>query len=72
MAEELALKDDLDIYEAYSWNKGTDKDARSIAKDIARTFPKHIYFFEKFGKGQTTLFNVLKAISIYHEETGYV
>lgn len=71
-ADQISKKADLDMYEAYSKNKGQEKDNKSIAKDIARTFPKHIFFYEKFGIGQTTLFNVLKALSIQHEDTGYV
>lgn len=41
-------------------------------KDISRTFPKHSFFHERLGKGQKSLFNVLKAISVYHKESGYV
>lgn len=44
----------------------------SIFKDITRTFTKHIYFKDKFGKGQGTLFNVLKGVSIEEKEAGYV
>jgi hypothetical protein len=43
-----------------------------IFKDITRTFTKHVYFKDKFGKGQGTLFNVLKGISIEEKESGYV
>jgi hypothetical protein len=43
-----------------------------IFKDITRTFPHHVYFRDRFGKGQGTLFNVLKAISIEEKEIGYV
>jgi hypothetical protein len=41
-------------------------------KDISRTFPKHSFFHTKLGKGQKSLFNVLKAISVYHDKSGYV
>ena len=44
----------------------------AISKDIHRTFPKHIFFKCKSGKGQLALFNVLKALSIRFPEAGYV
>ena len=49
-----------------------EKDLHSIVKDITRTFPKHIYFFERYGKGQMALLNVLKSISLSNSDTGYV
>ncbi|KAI8928101.1 rab-GTPase-TBC domain-containing protein [Entophlyctis helioformis] len=42
-----------------------------IQRDLARTFPKHPYFVDADGPGQTSLFNVLKAYSIYDQEIGY-
>lgn len=47
-------------------------DIESILKDITRTFNKHSYFNEKYGKGQKSLFNVLKVISMFQSESGYV
>ena len=46
----------------------------SIQKDVHRTFPEETYFSaEEFGKiGQSQLFNVLKALSIYFPNLGYV
>ena len=58
-----ASKHDEDLYETLLKQNGTQKDVLSIVKDITRTFPKHYYFYERYGKGQTTLFNVLKALS---------
>ena len=60
------------MYKQLSKHSGMKSDVESILKDITRTFPKHIYFYEKLGKGQTTLFNVLKALSMHHEDSGYV
>ena len=51
---------------------GSKKNVISIFKDISRTFTHHIYFTERYGKGQENLFKVLKALSIEQEETGYV
>eukprot|EP00736_Rhodelphis_marinus_P007911 Rmarinus@m.29976 len=42
-----------------------------ILRDITRTFPNHPYFGERDGLGQRTLFNVLKAYSIYDREIAY-
>lgn len=51
----------------------TKKNIDSIRKDIPRTFPNHIYYNEGLGgKGQEALFNVLKALSLYTTESGYV
>eukprot|EP00357_Protocruzia_adherens_P028219 CAMPEP_0114996664 /NCGR_PEP_ID=MMETSP0216-20121206/14450_1 /TAXON_ID=223996 /ORGANISM="Protocruzia adherens, Strain Boccale" /LENGTH=344 /DNA_ID=CAMNT_0002360921 /DNA_START=36 /DNA_END=1070 /DNA_ORIENTATION=- len=42
-----------------------------ITRDIARTFPKHVLFKEKYGLGQKSLLNVLKAFSLYDHDIGY-
>lgn len=52
--------------------KPEKKEADAIFKDISRTFCQHVFFEERYGKGQKTLFDVLKCISIVHRETGYV
>ncbi|KAL3313401.1 hypothetical protein Ciccas_007999 [Cichlidogyrus casuarinus] len=44
---------------------------RQIKRDINRTFPTHEKFKTKDGDGQTSLFNVVKAYSIYDREVGY-
>lgn len=44
------------------------KNADAILKDITRTFPNHVYFYEKFGKGQMKLFDVLKVLSMFVPE----
>lgn len=44
---------------------------RMIKRDIARTFPDHSFFKDKDGIGQGTLFNVIKAYSIWDKEVGY-
>ncbi|XP_028518701.1 EVI5-like protein [Exaiptasia diaphana] len=44
---------------------------RMIRRDIARTFPDHSFFKDKDGIGQGTLFNVIKAYSVYDKEVGY-
>ena len=43
-----------------------------IAKDISRTFPSHVFFAKPDGAGQRSLYNVLRAYSVYDREVGYV
>ncbi|CAM6103036.1 unnamed protein product [Calypogeia fissa] len=43
-----------------------------IIRDISRTFPSHVYFQQRHGPGQRSLYNVLKAYSVYDREVGYV
>jgi hypothetical protein len=43
-----------------------------ILRDIDRTFPKHTFFKEKYGLGQRSLFNVLRAYAKFNPATGYV
>ncbi|KAJ3065507.1 GTPase-activating protein [Podochytrium sp. JEL0797] len=42
-----------------------------IQRDLARTFPSHPHFKDPNGPGQESLFNVLKAYSLYDPEVGY-
>lgn len=41
-----------------------------IERDLARTFPEHPYFRKSDGPGQLSLFNILKAYSLYDAEIG--
>ncbi|KAJ3179202.1 GTPase-activating protein [Irineochytrium annulatum] len=42
-----------------------------IQRDLARTFPKHEHFATVGGPGQESLFNVIKAYSLFDPEVGY-
>jgi len=42
----------------------TAKDAE-IVRDLNRTYPGHIYYQQRQGPGQLSLYNVLKAYSAY-------
>ncbi|KAK3752723.1 hypothetical protein QZH41_018687 [Actinostola sp. cb2023] len=42
-----------------------------IEKDLCRTFPYHGLFSVKGGQGQSDLFRILKAYSLYDQQTGY-
>ncbi|CEJ00572.1 hypothetical protein RMCBS344292_14624 [Rhizopus microsporus] len=44
---------------------------RQIDLDIPRTLRDHIMFKQRYGSGQRSLFNVLRAFSNYDEEVGY-
>lgn len=41
-----------------------------IQRDIPRTYPE-LEFFKDAGRGQSSLFNVIKAYSIHDKEVGY-
>ena len=43
-----------------------------IIHDIGRTFPTHVFFQQRHGPGQRSLFNILKAYSVYDRQVGYV
>ncbi|KAL1829184.1 hypothetical protein ACET3Z_007596 [Daucus carota] len=43
-----------------------------IIRDISRTFPTHVFFQQRHGPGQRSLYNVLKAYSVYDKNVGYV
>ncbi|KAJ0249808.1 Plant adhesion molecule 1 [Hirschfeldia incana] len=43
-----------------------------IIRDISRTFPSHVFFQKRHGPGQRSLYNVLKAYSVYDRDVGYV
>ncbi|XP_074654316.1 ecotropic viral integration site 5 ortholog-like [Tubulanus polymorphus] len=51
--------------------KKTSPFEKVIRRDIARTYPEHDFFKEKDGLGQESLFNVMKAYSLYDREVGY-
>lgn len=44
---------------------------KMIIRDLSRTFPKHEFFKNAEGAGQESLFNVMKAYSLYDAEVGY-
>jgi len=49
-------------------NESSDH-AVQITKDLHRTFPKHILLMQK--GGQSSLFNVLNGMSVFHNDVGY-
>jgi len=53
-------------------DKVNSEDENLILRDIDRTFPKHTFFKDKYGLGQRSLYNVLRAFAKYNTKTGYV
>lgn len=52
----------------YAPNSGLEE---TISRDISRTFPKHQQFRVTGGLGQRSLFQVLRAYSVYNPTVGY-
>ncbi len=52
----------------YAPNSGLEE---TISRDISRTFPKHQQFRVTGGLGQRSLFQVLRAYSVYNPAVGY-
>ena len=70
--EQYLGKDKSILFQNLLEQEGEKKCIISIFKDVSRTFPRHVFFKERFGVGQKSLFNVLKAISIQVNDAGYV
>eukprot|EP00897_Mesotaenium_endlicherianum_P003962 jgi/Mesen1/3594/ME000020S03126 len=49
----------------------TSSSELDIIRDINRTFPSHVFFQQRHGPGQRSLYNVLKAYSVYDTAVGY-
>ncbi|KAK7851133.1 evi5-like protein [Quercus suber] len=63
--EDFVLMQQLVIYE-------TSASELDIIRDISRTFPSHVFFQQRHGPGQRSLYNVLKAYSVFDRDVGYV
>ena len=55
-----------------SGDHGNGGQEHIIIRDLTRTFPTHVFYSQRHGAGQRALFNVLRAVSIYNVQTGYV
>ncbi|XP_031573880.1 TBC1 domain family member 10A-like [Actinia tenebrosa] len=62
--ENQGVFDRLDAASSPEWEN-------DIKKDLCRTFPYHGMFSDNQGQGQSDLFRMLKAYSIYNPKTGY-
>ncbi|CAF1359126.1 unnamed protein product, partial [Didymodactylos carnosus] len=68
----LVKADISDVKEKYlNFMKIPSPCEKVIRRDISRTYPEHDFFREKDGLGQESLFNVIKAYSLYDREVGY-
>ncbi|RKP14419.1 rab-GTPase-TBC domain-containing protein, partial [Piptocephalis cylindrospora] len=47
------------------------RDARTIEKDLPRTYPQHPYFKEEASGGQAALGRVVRAYAVYDDGVGY-
>ncbi|XP_050269922.1 uncharacterized protein LOC126713988 isoform X1 [Quercus robur] len=63
--EDFVFMQQLVIYE-------TSASELDIIRDISRTFPSHVFFQQRHGPGQRSLYNVLKAYSVFDRDVGYV
>ncbi|KAG0300138.1 GTPase-activating protein [Dissophora globulifera] len=67
----LAKSKDAQLESTYAeLLKSTSSHEKQINRDMSRTFPNHEYF-QAEGLGQESLFNVMKAYSLYDTEVGY-
>lgn len=55
------------VYGSLLLTEGTEKELE-IVRDLSRTYPSHVYYQQRQGPGQRSLFNVLKAYSVYDSQ----
>ncbi|KAJ1353052.1 hypothetical protein KIN20_009598 [Parelaphostrongylus tenuis] len=59
------------VHEAYSdYMRQSSAYEKVVHRDISRTYPE-LEFFKDGGRGQASLFNVIKAYSVHDKEVGY-
>eukprot|EP00028_Trichosphaerium_sp_Am-I-7-wt_P005079 CAMPEP_0168534178 /NCGR_PEP_ID=MMETSP0405-20121227/17683_1 /TAXON_ID=498012 /ORGANISM="Trichosphaerium sp, Strain Am-I-7 wt" /LENGTH=676 /DNA_ID=CAMNT_0008560711 /DNA_START=477 /DNA_END=2504 /DNA_ORIENTATION=+ len=68
---EMVQKYGSDLYEECLKAKGNTKVTNQIDLDIQRSARSHIQFRERYGQGQVSLFNVLKAYSVFDQDVAY-
>ncbi|KAK9825860.1 hypothetical protein WJX81_005237 [Elliptochloris bilobata] len=59
------------VYERLMLASSSEKELE-IVRDLSRTYPSHVYYQQRQGPGQRSLFNVLRAYSVYDRQVGYV
>mmetsp|Transcript_4709 Transcript_4709/g.11436 ORF Transcript_4709/g.11436 Transcript_4709/m.11436 type:complete len:329 (-) Transcript_4709:92-1078(-) len=67
---DLLLQND-GVYEALVLYESSNAELE-IVRDLSRTYPSHVYYEQRQGPGQRSLYNVLKAYSVYNRQVGYV
>lgn len=66
-AVQLNREANAGVYERLMLARGSDKELE-IVRDLSRTYPSHVYYQQRQGPGQRSLFNVLRAYSIYDRQ----
>lgn len=64
----LLLENEGVYHELMLYKTGMEKIELEIVRDLNRTYPSHVYFQQRQGPGQRSLFNVLKAYSVYDKK----
>ena len=64
----LLLANEGVYHDLMLYKTGMEKIELEIVRDLNRTYPSHVYFQQKQGPGQRSLFNVLKAYSVYDKK----
>lgn len=59
-------------HELMLYKTGMEKIELEIVRDLNRTYPSHVYFQQRQGPGQRSLFNVLKAYSVYDKKVKFM
>ncbi|KIM26961.1 hypothetical protein M408DRAFT_330328 [Serendipita vermifera MAFF 305830] len=68
----MSASKDTDLEQIYqNLLKEKSPHEKAITRDLGRTFPHHAFFNDGQGVGQESLFNVLKAYSLFDPECGY-
>lgn len=62
-----AWYDDAGVYERLMLASSSEKELE-IVRDLSRTYPSHVYYQQRQGPGQRSLFNVLRAYSVYDRQ----
>ncbi len=55
------------VYERLMLASSSEKELE-IVRDLSRTYPSHVYYQQRQGPGQRSLFNVLRAYSVYDRQ----
>lgn len=63
----VSLPEVAGVYERLMLASSSEKELE-IVRDLSRTYPSHVYYQQRQGPGQRSLFNVLRAYSVYDRQ----
>ena len=66
-AQLLTLRLPAGVYPSLLRAEAADSELE-IVRDLSRTYPSHVFFQQRQGPGQRSLFNVLKAYAVYDRQ----